>query len=118
MKGEYPKRTENQTAGTLELLYNHRIEEIWKEHILWEHRTTMLEPKNCCINKGLKNYERKYPKRTENQNDGPLELLYKQRIGEIWKESLRREQRTNNAGTWELLYKQRIEELWNENILR
>jgi len=34
MKGKYPKRTENQTAGTLELLYKQRIEEIWKENIL------------------------------------------------------------------------------------
>jgi len=34
MKGKYPKRTENRNAGTLELLYKQRIEEIGKEHIL------------------------------------------------------------------------------------
>jgi len=28
MKGQYLKRTENQNAGTLELLYKQRIEEI------------------------------------------------------------------------------------------
>jgi len=28
MKGKYPKITENQNAGTLELLYKQRIEEI------------------------------------------------------------------------------------------
>jgi len=44
MKGKYPKRTENQNAGTLELLYKQRIEEISKENILREQRTTMLEP--------------------------------------------------------------------------
>jgi len=59
MKGKYPKRTENQHAGTLELLYKQRIEEIRHENILREQRTNMLEPKNCCINKWLKNYERK-----------------------------------------------------------
>jgi len=50
----------------------------------------MLEPKNCCINEGLKNYER-----TENHNAGTLELLYKQRIEDIWKETILREQITN-----------------------
>jgi len=86
MKGSHPKRTENQNAGTLELLYKQRIEElwnenimrtenqnagtlellnkqriedIWKENILRGQRTKMLEPKNCCINNGLTNYERK-----------------------------------------------------------
>jgi len=59
MKGIYPKRTENQNAGTLELLYKQRIEELRKENILREQRTEMLEPKNCCINNGLKKYERK-----------------------------------------------------------
>jgi len=44
MKGQYPKRTENQNAGTLELLYKQRIEEIRKENILREQRTKMLEP--------------------------------------------------------------------------
>jgi len=44
MKRQYPKRTENQNAGTLELLYKQRIEEIWKETILREQRTNMLEP--------------------------------------------------------------------------
>jgi len=44
MKGKYPKRTENQNAGTLELLYKQRIEEIWHENILREQRTKMLEP--------------------------------------------------------------------------
>jgi len=34
MKGTYPKMAENQHAGTLELLYEQRIEDIWKEHIL------------------------------------------------------------------------------------
>jgi len=67
MKGKYPKGTENQNAGTLELLYKHRIEELWKGS---------------------------YPKRTENQNAGTLELLYKQRIEEIWTENILREQRT------------------------
>jgi len=59
MKGKYPKRTEKQNDGTLELLHKQRIEEIWKENILREHRTKMLEHKNCCINNGLKKYERK-----------------------------------------------------------
>jgi len=59
MKEKYPKITENQNAGTLELLYKQRIEDQWKENILSEQRTKMLEPKNCCINKGLKKYERK-----------------------------------------------------------
>jgi len=59
MKRTYPKITENQTAGTLELLYKQRIEDICKETIIREQRTTMLEPQNCCINKGLKKYERK-----------------------------------------------------------
>jgi len=59
MKGKYPKITEKQTAGTLELLYDQRIEALRKENILREQRTKMLEPQNCCINKGLKNYERK-----------------------------------------------------------
>jgi len=44
MKGQYPKRTENQNAGTLELLYKHRIEEIWKDTILREQKTNVLEP--------------------------------------------------------------------------
>jgi len=44
MTGKYPKRTENQNAGTLELLYKQRIEELWKETILREQRTKMLEP--------------------------------------------------------------------------
>jgi len=44
MKGTYPKRTENQNAGTLELLYRQRVEEIWKENSLREQRTNMLEP--------------------------------------------------------------------------
>jgi len=44
MKGKYPKRAENQNAGTLELLYKPRIEEIRKETILREQRTKMLEP--------------------------------------------------------------------------
>jgi len=44
MKGNYPKRTENQNAGALELLYKQRIWEIWKENILREQRTKMLEP--------------------------------------------------------------------------
>jgi len=44
MKGKYIKRTENQHAGTLELLYEQRIEEIWKDNILREQRTKMLEP--------------------------------------------------------------------------
>jgi len=44
MKGKYPKRTENQNAGTLELLRKQWIEEIWKETILIEQRTKMLEP--------------------------------------------------------------------------
>jgi len=44
MKGKYPKITENQNAGTLELLYKHRIEEIRRENILREQRTNMLEP--------------------------------------------------------------------------
>jgi len=94
MKGKYPKRAENQNAGTLELVYKQRIEEIWKENALREQRTKMLEPKNCCINKGLKKYERKYPKRTENQNAGTLELLCKLRIEEIWKDNILGEQRT------------------------
>jgi len=34
MKGKYPKRTENQHAGTLELLYKQRIEELWKDTVL------------------------------------------------------------------------------------
>jgi len=34
MNGKYPKRTENQNAGTLELLYKHMIEDIWKENII------------------------------------------------------------------------------------
>jgi len=59
MKGKYPKITENQNAGTLELLYKQTIEDIRKENILREQRTKMLEPKNCCINNGLKKYERK-----------------------------------------------------------
>jgi len=59
MKGKYPKITENQNAGTLELLYIQRIEEIWNENIIREHRTKPLEPKNWCINKGLKNYEKR-----------------------------------------------------------
>jgi len=44
MKGKYHKRTENQNAGTLELLYKQRIEEMWKATILREQRTNMLEP--------------------------------------------------------------------------
>jgi len=44
MKGKYHKRTENQNAGTLELLYTQRIEDIWKEYIIREQRTNMLEP--------------------------------------------------------------------------
>jgi len=44
MKGKYHKRTENQNAGTLELLYKQMIEEIWKENILREQRIKMLEP--------------------------------------------------------------------------
>jgi len=44
MKGKYPKRTENQNAGTLELLYKQRIEEFWMENILREQRTKLLEP--------------------------------------------------------------------------
>jgi len=44
MNGKYHKRTENQNAGTLELLYKQRVEEIWKETILREQRTKMLEP--------------------------------------------------------------------------
>jgi len=44
MKWKYPKITENQNAGTLELLYNQRTEEIWKDNILREQRTKMLEP--------------------------------------------------------------------------
>jgi len=44
MKGKYPKRAENQHAGTLELLYKQRIEETWKGNILREQRTEMLEP--------------------------------------------------------------------------
>jgi len=44
MKGKYHKRTENQNAGTLELLYKQRIEELRKEHILRAQRTKMLEP--------------------------------------------------------------------------
>jgi len=44
MKGKYPKRTENQNAGTLELLYKQRIEELWKKNSLREQRTNMLEP--------------------------------------------------------------------------
>jgi len=44
MKGKYHKSTENQHAGTLELLYKQRIDEIWKESILREQRTNMLEP--------------------------------------------------------------------------
>jgi len=44
MKRKYPKRTENQTAGTLELLYTQKIYEIWKENILREQRTNMMEP--------------------------------------------------------------------------
>jgi len=44
MKGNYLKRTENQHAGTLELLYKPKIEEIWNENILREQRTKMLEP--------------------------------------------------------------------------
>jgi len=59
MKWKYPKRTESQIAGTLELLYKQRIEEIWKDNSLREQRTQMLEPKNCCINKGLKKYDMK-----------------------------------------------------------
>jgi len=59
MKGQYPKRTENQNAGTLELLYNQKINEVWKKNSLREQSTTMLEPHICCINNGLKNYERK-----------------------------------------------------------
>jgi len=58
MKWKYPKRTENQHAGTLELLCKQRIEELREENILREQRTKMLEPQNCCINKRLKNYER------------------------------------------------------------
>jgi len=58
MKGKYHKIAENQHAGTLELLYKQRIAETRTENILREQRTEMLEPKNCCINKGLKNYER------------------------------------------------------------
>jgi len=34
MKWKYHKRTENQNAGTLELLYKQKIEETWKENIL------------------------------------------------------------------------------------
>jgi len=63
MKWKYHKRSENQNAGTLELLYKQRIEETWNK---------------------------KYPKRTENQNAGTLELLYKQRIEEVWKENILR----------------------------
>jgi len=59
MKGNYPKITENQPAGTLELLYKQRIDELWKENIKREQRTKMLEPKNCCINKGLKKHDKK-----------------------------------------------------------
>jgi len=44
MKGKYPKGSENQPAGTFELLYKQRIAEIWKEHILREQRIEMLEP--------------------------------------------------------------------------
>jgi len=44
MFGKYPRRAENQNAGTLELLYKQRIEEMWKENILREQRTKMLEP--------------------------------------------------------------------------
>jgi len=44
MNGTYPKRTENQNARTLELLYKQMIEELWKENILREQRTKMLEP--------------------------------------------------------------------------
>jgi len=44
MKRKYHKRRENQNAGTLELLYKQRIGEIWKETILREQRTNMLEP--------------------------------------------------------------------------
>jgi len=43
MKGKYHKRTEKQNAGTLELLYKQKIEELWKENILREPRTKMLE---------------------------------------------------------------------------
>jgi len=53
----------------------------------------------------LKNYERKYPKRAENQNAGASELLYKLRIEEI------KRTENQNAGTLELLYKQRTEEI-------
>jgi len=67
MKGKYPKRTENQHAGTLELLYQQKD---WR---------TM---------KG------KYPKRAENQNAWTLELLCKQSIEEIWTDNILREQRT------------------------
>jgi len=44
MKEQYPKRTENQNAGTLELLYEQKIEERWKENIVREQRTNVLEP--------------------------------------------------------------------------
>jgi len=44
MKGKYLKITENQHAGTLELLYKQRIEEIWKGDNIREQRTNMLEP--------------------------------------------------------------------------
>jgi len=60
----------------------------------------------------------KYLKRTENQHAGTLELLYKQRIEQIWNENILREQKNQHAGTLELLYKLRIEEIWKENILR
>jgi len=62
MKGKYPKITENQHAGTLELLYEQRIEDLCNENILREQRTKMLQPKNCSINKVLKNYEREISK--------------------------------------------------------
>jgi len=42
MKGKYPKITENQHAGTLELLYKQTIEDLWKENILREQKTKML----------------------------------------------------------------------------
>jgi len=44
MKRKYHKRTENQHAGTLELLYKQRIEELWKENIIRAQRINMLEP--------------------------------------------------------------------------
>jgi len=44
MKENYPNRTENQNARTLELFYKQRIEEVWKDNILREQRTNTLEP--------------------------------------------------------------------------